>query len=126
MCKNLNELFELCVKFKYDKTNAKSEIAKILKKGVKVYPKEFQTLIAQKPQNLKRHDLAFLAGLIELLCLNYEIEIPDWINDEDCFLSKPFVSYKGYTDEVPEKLKSVTNPVFLKRNYFTNENIRLV
>ena len=65
--------------------------------------------------------MAYLASLVEHLCVNYNLEIPTWVNKKEYFLKSP-VFYSSF-----ENLKATLiqeSPVsFRRHNIFVSSNV---
>jgi hypothetical protein len=73
------------------------------------------------PQIKKNKEKAYIAALVEELCVINNLKIPAWVEDKRFFLKEPF-----FVGEL-ESLKSfllVESPVsFRRRNIFVSENV---
>ena len=73
------------------------------------------------PQINKNREKAYIAALVEELCVRNSLKIPAWVEDKRFFLKEPF-----FVGEL-ESLKSfllVESPVsFRRRNIFVSENV---
>lgn len=73
------------------------------------------------PNIRKKRDKAYIAALVEELCVRNRLNIPAWVEDKKLFLKEPY-----FVGEL-ESLKSfllVESPVsFRRRNIFVSENV---
>lgn len=73
------------------------------------------------PNIKKNRDKAYIAALVEELCVRNNLKIPAWVEDKKLFLKEPF-----FVGDL-ESLKSfllVESPVsFRRRNIFVSENV---
>jgi len=73
------------------------------------------------PNLKKSRDKAYVAALVEELCVRSKLRIPDWVEDKNLFLKEPF-----FVGDL-ESLKSfllVESPVsFRRRNIFVSNNV---
>jgi hypothetical protein len=73
------------------------------------------------PELKKKRDKAYIAALVEELCVRNKIRIPDWVEDKKLFLKEPF--FVGELESIKSFLL-VESPVsFRRRNIFVSENV---
>lgn len=81
-------------------------------------------LIKDKPINSHKYpiDLAIISAVAERFAHEYELEVPAWVYDDDCFLDEPH--YGGARLPEMKQLNTETAlPEFKKRKLYLGDNI---
>jgi hypothetical protein len=69
----------------------------------------------------KKRDKAYIAAIIEELCVRNSIIIPDWVEDKKFFLKEPF--FVGNLESIKAFLLIESPVSFRRRNIFVSENV---
>ncbi len=73
------------------------------------------------PKMKKKRDKAYVAAMVEELCVRNKLEIPAWVENRNLFLPEPY--FVGGLESIKAFLL-VESPVsFRRRNIFVSENV---
>lgn len=73
------------------------------------------------PEEIPAYKMAFLAGAVEKLCLDHDIEVPDWVGKDKYVLRDPYFALNAKGD-LRMVLLVESPPEFKARNIFVSEN----
>ncbi len=83
--------------------------------------KERIAAISSKPTGGIMEKGAYLAAVVEQLCLDYNIKIPDWVNKKEYFLKEP--DFYSKFENVKAILIQQSPAAFRRRNIFVSNNV---
>jgi len=73
-------------------------------------------------KSLNNQQKALFAATCESLCNQFNISIPDWLNNKEFFLLEPFYQFNTQNDEYKKYLKESAPIEFSKRNLYFDSN----